>query len=123
MSKPMMKCGCVASSICTRRNGEVLAEPIPACVVHECYGVAETAPDLTGRTAQCAYGGHAPKPSSPDLAFFEFRGEGSRDATEICRCGFHRRAHEIGRAKGCAGFTPKGPQEFDRYYCGCHGWD
>ncbi len=71
--------------------------------------------------------------SSTDLAFFEFLGEGSTDAMNRCKtCGFHVDAHERARdlienphlAK-IAGhdFEPKGGSEFDRFYCGCRGWD
>lgn len=133
MSK-MMKCGCVAQGVVTAIRGEPVDPPAPACVIHDCYEVAEAAPDLTGRQAHCAYGKHAFMPSSFDLAFFEYRGPGSRDATEICTCGLSRKPHDenggkIPRgkystaARGCSGFTPKGPQEHDRYYCGCRGWD
>lgn len=105
--------------------------------------------DLTGRTARCAYFGGKAKyartadgkcdsqqPSSWELAFFEFKGEGSKDALESCgKCGFHQVAHTKEGVAGnvrpttviedgkCDGFVPKGPQEFDRFYCGCWGWD
>lgn len=50
-------------------------------------------PDLTGREARCHCGNT--KPSNPDnLAFFVYCGPGSSD-----------------------------PHEFDRFYCGCRGWD
>lgn len=135
MERVIMKCGCVAQGVVTAIRGEKLPEPIPGCMVHDCYEKADAAPDLTGRTAECSYlpKGHAIKPSSLDLAFFEFCGEGSRIATEICKCGFHRVAHDdsgriaprkvAGLRNGCAGFTAKGPQERDKYYCGCHGWN
>ncbi len=136
MTATLMKCGCTAQGVLTAKGGIKFDPPIPGCVVHDCYEAADTKPSLAGRTAQCAYlpHGHAPKPSSLDLAFFEFCGEGSRDATELCKCGLSKKPHDEngGRIparkysavmKGCPGFTPKGPREFDRYYCGCHGWD
>jgi hypothetical protein len=136
MERPLMKCGCVAQGVLRARGGETLDPPIPAYVVHECYDVADDKPDLTGRIAQCAYlpKGHAPKPSSYDLAFFEYLGPGSRESSDLCKCGFSKKPHDenggrippkkyAANMKGCAAFTPKGPAEFDRYYCGCHGWD
>ena len=106
-----------------------------------------TAEQLTGRTARCAYGCGSTRPSDDPrgLAFFEYRGPGSKDATERCKCGFFKCAHEVeykqrislpfelkspfGRRKTvvedgkCQGFEPRGAAEFDSYYCGCRGWD
>lgn len=120
--KPMMKCGCVASAVLRSRGGVVFEPPIPSCAIHGCTEIVET-PDMTGRTARCTCG--ACKPSSPELAFFEFRGEGSRHATELCKCGYTQGAHEKPHVsnKCPTGFTPRGPHEFDAYYCGCRGWD
>lgn len=113
---PMMKCGCAAAG--TRKIGE---EWVPSCVVHDCIEQVET-PNLEGRTAIC--GTHAPQPSSLYLAFFQYRGPSSRDATEICKCGYHQIAHinHPDRIK-CKEFTPRGPMLNDLYYCGCKGWD
>jgi hypothetical protein len=98
--------------------------------------------NLTGRVARCGSNakipgsGHAEQASSPTLAFFEYRGEGSRAATDVCRhCGYAEVAHEPGapvwrssgktavETHGCPGFEPHGPWECDTYYCGCRGWD
>lgn len=90
MDMPLMKCGCVS------QGHRVLEEArIPACLVHDCIEVADETPDLAGRTAQCTYlpHGHAPKPSSLDLAFFVYRGPGSPEATDKCKCGYSRTAH------------------------------
>lgn len=88
-------------------------------------------PDVTGRTAECAYRCGSREPSSHGLPFFEFRGAGSEEAENHCKCGYHRVAHEYNENRvskepikcRVGGFKPKGPQETDRYYCGCHGWD
>lgn len=93
--------------------------------------------DLTGRTARCSCG--RKEPSSPKLAFFEYCGPGSKDAPERCTCGYMRCAHDpafmeqnvpsnrrtvIEDGRCTAGvFTPRGPREFDSYYCGCWEWD
>lgn len=72
-----------------------------------------------------------------DLAFFEYTGLGSPDATDRCVCGYHRVAHDpeemAKRVPGnrttvvqdgkCTGFRARGPAQYDRYYCGCRGWD
>ena len=124
--RPMMKCGCVAMSVCSSRGGVKYDPPIPSCITHDCFEVAE-GPDLSGRTAQCSYfpKGHAPKPSSLDLAFFVFKGDGSMESKERCVCGYYEIAHKKRPLKElkCSGFRPHGPFEFDEYYCGCHGWD
>lgn len=62
------------------------------------------------------------QPSSDDLPFFVFHGEGSREAAEICECSYHRDAHKP-EGRACSSFKAQGPQPFDKFYCGCHGWD
>ena len=138
----MMKCGCAAQGTCSGIGDKVFDPPIPACITHNCFEVAET-PSLSGRTARCTYHGKKPhrnecpkcrnkqacaceEPSSPDLAFFVFQGEGSQYATEICVCGMHQVAHQKKRGEGgckCQTFVPQGPATHDRYYCGCMSWD
>ena len=66
--KPLMRCGHSANA--TNEDGA------PVCVI--CIGLTPDAsemaptPNLVGRTARCSYGDHARKPSSTDLAFFEY---------------------------------------------------
>lgn len=84
---------------------------------------------------ECNYGqSNAPictceQPSSRDLPFFEFQGAGSRESDEICKhCKFHKVAHDkpLSERRGtrvCSNFEAQGPREFDKFYCGCHGWD
>ena len=49
--------------------------------------------NLQNRIARCDCGREAP--SSTDLAFFEYRGEGSTAATSTCKvCRYHELAHE-----------------------------
>lgn len=98
---------------------------------------------LIGRVARCGSvakepgSGHGEAPSTEHdrLAFFEYRGEGSRAATESCKlCGYGLFAHgsdatvwKNGKTAvqnaSCPGFEPHGPWECDTYYCGCRGWD
>jgi hypothetical protein len=91
--------------------------------------------NISGRKATCSCG--KIKDSSEGLAFFEFRGEGSKQATESCKnCGYYECAHnsEYVRKNNvsrktvvedglCTGFVPHGSWEFDTFYCGCSGWD
>ena len=119
---PMMECGHAANG--TDQHGN------PACVI--CPGpsalrISRTSIDLTGRTASCSCG--VTVPSRLDLAFFEYQGEGSGDAVNLCKCGYHAIAHEpINPRTGKPGiteheFTPRGGRDGDRFYCGCRGWD
>jgi len=123
--KPMMECGHAANA--TNSKGE------PSCVI--CIGihpgaekVVKKGPNLTGRIAKCAYGCGSEKPSSTSLPFFEYCGAESREAQETCKhCGYSIVAHPGGRNHKpqfkCKGFEPRGDRGYDRYYCGCRGWD
>lgn len=92
----LMKCGCVAQGVLRAKGGVTFDPPIPSCLVHDCTDVADAMPDLAGRMAECAYlpNGHALKPSSFELPFFVFRGEGSPEATEKCKCRSSWIAHQ-----------------------------
>lgn len=126
MEHPMMQCGHAANA--TNGAGR------PSCAI--CVGihpgaelVADAGPDLEGRQAKCFCGKTVP--SSLGLAFFEFRGEGSREAVEGCKnCYCFLSAHDPQRKYTesepplvCGHFDPRGPQEFDRFYCGCRGFN
>lgn len=87
MSQTMMKCGCAANALRTMPDGT----KVPSCVIHECVETIEP-PNLDGRIARC-YCGNT-RPSSLDLAFFEYRGPGSRESIERCKCGFFWIAHQ-----------------------------
>lgn len=119
----MMKCGHASNA--TDRNDK------PCCAI--CMGMdcgAETIStvtiDLAGRTAKCSCGNMSP--SSLSLPFFEYWGPGSREALNICQCGYAFVAHtpevmDRNKKLTCTAFVARGPREFDRYYCGCRGWD
>jgi hypothetical protein len=106
----------------------------PACAIHSTAEggttFASATFDLTGRQARCQCGNTAT--SSKGLAFFEYLGDGSREASDKCRnCGYGYITHlEVNTSTGRAGhkfgvceFVPKGDVGHDRYYCGCRGWD
>jgi hypothetical protein len=97
MEAVILACGHAPNST-SYRNGE----PIPACAICACTIPADIAPDLTVRTARCACG--AERPSSYQLAFFEYCGEGSFTALSHCRnCGYHEVAHHVTDCSFCDG--------------------
>ena len=140
-----MKCGHVATGT---HGGEPVCVSCfglePGAVI-----VDFAPPNLAGRIARCQYDGQIEKngcgcngckgcrcqqPSGGDLAFFEYRGPRSPYATEDCICGYTATAHtpemlakphlariRTGTCKGV--FTPRGPAEYDAYFCGCAGFD
>jgi hypothetical protein len=122
MTKVMLSCGHAANA--TDGNGQ------PSCAI--CAGLHQSvpvdAPNLTGRYARCGCGRTAPSTLDGSLAFFEFRGEGSRSALDICRnCSYAENAHKPevmkrNNALDCHSFEPHGAFEFDNFYCGCRGW-
>ena len=87
--------------------------------------MTDLAPSLTGRVARCYCG--AERSSDPSLAFFEFCGEGSPEATRRCKhCSYFEVAHDGAGFRSkliCDHFEPAGPLNHDRFYCGCHGFD
>lgn len=126
MSKPMMKCGHAANA---SHQGE------PTCVIcwpdPKAREIADDAPDLTGRTARCAYwrgGCKSQQPSSTSLAFFEYCGPGSKFAEGTCgNCGLYEEVHHSDHPNAkrceCKKFEPQGDPGYDKYYCGCLGWE
>lgn len=109
-------------------------------------------PSLTGRTARCAYYGgrkaqgayssssckagrdaaicRCEEPSSGELAFFKFCGEGSFTAGICKHCGTTEKPHADGKCppglkRHAAGtrYEAQGDIGHDEFYCGCHGWD
>ena len=92
---------------------------------------AITQDQLIGRTAKCSCG--RTEPSDFNLAFFEYRGEGSRVAQVRCgTCAYHDVAHERAKNDPTAThlkrildheFHPIGALDHDIFYCGCRGWD
>lgn len=63
-------------------------------------------------------------PSKESLAFFEYKGEGSRLALISCKnCPYYAEAHGKNHMQVCGEFIPHGSFEYDGYYCGCSGWE
>jgi hypothetical protein len=121
-TKPMMGCG--------HRQNARTGDGRPACAI--CTGTDPLAlvvvqdPSLEGRLARCMCGNTRPSIESEDgsLAFFEFRGEGSPKAKQMCKhCRYYEVAHRPEKNHDCKTFEPHGAFEFDEYYCGCRGWD
>lgn len=91
---------------------------------------------------ECNYGCHGESTcgclvdSSLDLSFFVYQGENSRFATQKCKnCGYYKSVHDspyyansdkknpnlcINNGKE---FEAIGDPGYDKFYCGCHGWD
>jgi len=125
MTPVLLKCGCAANSKVHSTGGKKFDPPIDGCAIHDCIEPADIQPSLEGRKAKCTYGDNIVD-SSYGLAFFKYRGLGSRVAADTCQCGYYRSAHtpEVKAANpvACDDFTPQGPIKHDEYYCGCQGW-
>lgn len=88
---------------------------------------------LAGRQARCDCGKLCPSDGPApgfkgEAPFFVYRGPGSKEALDTCRCGYASVAHtpEVrarNRALKCETFEARGPSEFDSFYCGCRGCD
>jgi len=103
----MMKCGCAAQGVCTAWRGVKYDPPIPSCVVHDCIEVADSAPDLTGRVAYCAYSGCQTN-RKRSTHYGEYGPDGRSFAPSDLNLPF---------------FEHKPNEKNDKYYCGCFGWD
>lgn len=127
MSSQLMNCGCVGSA---RHNNahDGLEAGHASCFVHmpsEDACTPRTTPNLMGRFAKCGKNCRV-EPSSLDLAFFEYLGPDSPASKQNCaQCGYYESAHlKQPRSQNvCLNFRPHGPYKYDRYYCGCRGWD
>jgi len=64
---PMMACGHTANAMLQKPDGTQK----PVCIICDCDVLASTKPDLTGRTAKCAYCGNT-TPSKMSLPFFAY---------------------------------------------------
>jgi len=108
MDKKIMECGCAPQGT-TRIDGV----DVDICITHMCTEPMEKQPDLTGRTARCAYFGRT-KPQrryANDECNYGCRGN------PVCQCGEQPSDSNLAFFK----YKPDSPQ--DTFYCGCHGWD
>jgi hypothetical protein len=133
--QPIMTCGHAANAT---------VDGVPCCAI--CFSVdpvGATTPGNTeivvgNRTARCTCGVTRPSSEREKLAYFQYRGEGSSEATRRCRnCSYYDRAHDphemaknvpsnrrtVVELGECSGFEPHGAYEFDSFYCGHAGWD
>lgn len=122
----MMRCGHAA-------NAE--HEGNPCCVIcagtsPDAYRVSDYPTDIVERKAKCGCG--KVMSYSNTLAFYEYRGEGSRTSTHCKICGFSAQAHKeekpahyatLQKCKDEGTYTPQGGLEYDSFYCGHAGWD
>jgi hypothetical protein len=117
--KIMMKCGHSANA-----KINVNGEYVQGCTFCSETEPAMKMPDLTNRIASCSMcNNKQPSTNYVNLAFFEFKGEGSSKGKIACKnCNYYESAHGLSHVP-CKEFTPKGAFEFDEYYCGCRGWD
>lgn len=117
--QPMMKCGHAANSTTV-----IDGERVPACVICAMIPglgdaglvVDDHPPDLSERRARCAYYGTIPKTRNHESNHGCKRGE-------PCLCEEPSDGGEKWAKYGLAFFEHKPKQEYDEFYCGCHGWD
>jgi hypothetical protein len=122
----MMKCGHSANA---KHEGKPCCA-ICAEILPQAYVVDEEPPDLAEREARCSCGKTMPS-NDKNLAFFEYRGEGSQVSFNCKVCGFSIVAHNKERThyktlQKCVDedtYTPRGGMEYDSFYCGHSGWD
>ena len=107
MEHPIMKCGHAANSM--GKPAHYTGDPIPACVICECFEVAEIQPDFTGRKARCSYYGKSTRKNECGVC--------SKNEDRICRC------ERDSDPKRLAFFGRRPDKEFDEFYCGCQSWN
>lgn len=117
----MMKCGHAKNALIWNKEKQVYEDGCTFC------GTTEPAEELPmgieKREAKCSCGRKEPSMKFQNLAFFQFKGEGSKEANNTCKnCKYYKMAHDNNRVP-CKSFEPHGAFEFDEYYCGCRGWE
>lgn len=99
---PILKCGCVAIA---------LSHGKPACPIHDCFEVADEQPKLEGRLARCTYYGKPVKTGMYNSNCCDKCKSG-----DVCLC-------EKPSSNNLWFFQHKPDNEFDEFYCACHGAD
>lgn len=120
MSKVMMKCGCISQSVRVTRLADGTESRVPSCIVHDTIEQAPM-PDLTGRTARCAYYGRRFRPMGVRGGCECDICRARSDAT--CRCEQPSDGGERMKVHGLPFFKHKPEAPHDEFYCGCFGWD
>ena len=92
-----MECGHSANAEHVLEDGT----KIPSCAICMCDKIVEDKPDLTGRKARCDYFGQT------------FRHSG-----RMVTC-----HGETNSKYSLAFFEHRPTRPFDKYYCGCYGWN
>lgn len=109
----IMKCGCTANGT-IRRAAET--ETNPGCVIHSCTEVLENQPVLEGRKARCSYYGKEVKKGNYNGCCCNDCSKSQASGDGLCHC-------ERDSSSNLWFFESKPEQEFDEYYCACHGAD
>ena len=105
-TRPMMKCGCVAMA-----TYEYKGEHGATCITHDCYEVAEKQPNLKDRKARCTYYGQPVKGGMRNSNCCSKCNVG-----DVCRC-------EEPSSPNLWFFVYRPDEEYDEFYCACHGAD
>jgi hypothetical protein len=103
----LMKCGCVAMSISWGPGDDRNKPGRLECSIHKCYEIEDNLPDLTGRKAQCMHYGR--RTGSAPHSF---------SACDKCKtvC-YHIEPSSI----DLWFFKYQPGQDYDEFYCACHG--
>lgn len=109
IQRPIMTCGHAANGICHRLNNVDFPAPVHACVICDCVDINATAPNLTGRLAKCAYYMKETRKCECNAC--------DKNGSRFCKC------MRPSDAERLAFFEHRPMAEFDKFYCGCHGWD
>lgn len=109
---PMMTCGCATDAVGSKTGD-------PYCITHDCGEVAESPPDLTGRTARCSYRFGVGCESRAQESQKRFKG-GKVQYGAVPKGG---KIAEAPSSIELPFFQHKPDESVDSYYCGCMGWD
>ena len=106
---PMMSCGCVGMALHGNEHDGLLKNH-PCCIIHDCCSVADE-PNLDGRMARCTYYGETVK-----------TGMYNGNCCEKCKGGGLCSCERPSSLKLWF-FKHKPDEEYDEFYCACHGAD
>jgi hypothetical protein len=110
---PMMECGHAANAVCNAKSGVKYDPPIPSCVICSCIEIAKTPPSLNRRKAKCDYFGRTWGRNSGPI----YGGSKECSRTNGCGCIVDSDSETL------PFFEHRPNKDFDKFYCGCHGWD